>query len=103
VSSTAAEGGRRIIQVEKSSVAARAGLKVNDVLVSMDGERLASQETLNILMARKQWGDRARLVVMRDGKEQPITVVFRRDTPEGPPSSASQAPPAGPAESSARQ
>ena len=81
LSTTPAEGGRRVIQVEKDSVASRTGFQVNDVIVSMDGQRLDGREILNVLMARKQWADRAQFVVVRDGQELNLTAVFRREPP----------------------
>jgi len=83
ISTTSGEGGRRkIIQVQKDSPADKAGLKVGDVILTMDGQPLADLETFNVIMSRQRWADRMATTVSRDGKEETLTVVFRRDTPE---------------------
>ena len=76
------DGRRQVIQVSRESVAAAAGFALNDVLVSMDGRSVRDRETLNDLMAAKQWGDSATFVVTRDGVEQTLTAVFRRPPPK---------------------
>ncbi len=97
LSTRAGENGRRVVlQVEKDSAAARAGFAVNDVLMSMDGHPLPDRESLNMLMARKAWGDGARFVVKRGDREETLTVYFRRTPPRvaapTPPSAAAPAP-----------
>jgi uncharacterized iron-regulated protein len=76
--------GRVVIQVEKGSVADKAGFQVGDVLVSMDGQRLPDRETLNRLIAAKRWGDRAVFVVKRASGNATLTVEFRRTAPKRP-------------------
>lgn len=88
LSARAADGGRQVIQVEKESVAARAGFQVGDTLVSMDGQSLADRDALNRLMAARTWGDSSVFVVKRGGEAQTLTVYFRRT----PPTEASAAP-----------
>jgi uncharacterized iron-regulated protein len=67
-----------VIHVEKDSPAARAGLKVGDVLVSLDGAPVPDNETLERMMAGKRWGDAAHFVVRRDGAAAPVVVPLRR-------------------------
>jgi hypothetical protein len=86
VSTRAAEAGgglRQIIQVEKNSVAERAGFAVGDVLLSMDGTPLRDRETLNRLMAAKAWGDASTFVVRRGADDRTITAYFRRVVESG--------------------
>ena len=88
-----AEGGKglHVIAVEKKSVAARAGIAVGDLLVSVDGTPVESRETLARLVAEKKWGDPARLVLRRGGDMVNVTAYFRREPaeeearPTGPP------------------
>lgn len=68
----------QIIQVSDDSVAERAGLKVGDVLLSLDGAPLASDNGLRKLMAGYRWGDVAKALVRRDGREITLDVPFRR-------------------------
>lgn len=88
-STRSGEGGRCVvINVEARSAAARAGVQVGDVLVSMDGAAIADRETLNRLVATKRWGDTATLVVDRAGTSHALTLLFRRTVepaPAGPP------------------
>ncbi|HOC17104.1 MAG TPA: ChaN family lipoprotein [Vicinamibacterales bacterium] len=72
------ETARRVILVQKDSVAERAGVKPGDVIVSVDGTPLSDKEAYNRLMAEKRWGDRARIVVRRGGEDVTLTALFRR-------------------------
>lgn len=81
ISTRAAEGSsgaRQVIQVEKDSVAERAGFLIGDVVLSMDGTAVGDRETLNRLMASKSWGDASTFVVRRGADEKRITTYFRR-------------------------
>ena len=68
----------QIIQVSEKSVAERAGIKVGDVLVAVDGTAIGSDTTLRKLLANYRWGDVARVTVRRDGKEMAIEAPLRR-------------------------
>ncbi len=68
----------QIIQVSEKSVAERAGLKVGDVLLSFDGMPISSEKTLRKLVADYRWGDVAKVVIRRDGKETALDINFRR-------------------------
>ena len=78
VSSVPAEGGRSIIDVQKDTPGAAAGLAVGDVIVTMDGEPVMSRETFSRLMAGKLWGDVVRLGITRAGQAKTIDVPLRR-------------------------
>jgi uncharacterized iron-regulated protein len=92
VSTRPAEGGKgvSIINVEKKSVAEKAGLALGDQIVSMDGTAVEDRETLNRLVAEKKWGDSARLTLRRGGSSVSTTAYFRREPvqDEGGPSAA---------------
>jgi hypothetical protein len=68
----------QIIQVSKRSVAERAGLKVGDVLLSLDGTAIGSDQILRKLVAAYRWGDVATAHIRRDGTEQQLPIAFRR-------------------------
>ena len=74
----------RIIDVQKDSPAAQGGLKVGDVLVSLDGTPLVDKETYNLLVGGKRWGDASVFVVKRNNADTTVNVVFRRALPEEP-------------------
>lgn len=75
------DGRRRILEVDKDSIGAKAGFAAGDVLVSVDGAAAPDQETLNTLLSRKRWGDAVTVVVSRDGKDVTLPVVLRRTAP----------------------
>jgi len=87
VSTRPAEGGKgiSIINVEKKSVAERAGLALGDQIVSIDGTLVEDRETLNRLIAEKKWGDSARLTLRRGGNPVNVTAYFRREPPTDEP------------------
>ena len=70
-----------IIDVEKDSAASRAGLQVQDVLVSFDGAAIPDREALSRAMAAKRWGDAAALTVRRGEATVPVAVLLRREPP----------------------
>jgi uncharacterized iron-regulated protein len=79
---TTTMGGQGVVDVQADSPAAKAGVKVGDTMVSLDGVALADKETFNRVMATKQWGDSAPLVVKRGSDNVTLKVVFRRTVPE---------------------
>ncbi len=68
----------QVLSPEEHSLAATAGFKENDVIVSMDGTPVPDKETLNRLVAAKRWGDVAVFVVRRGDATQTLTMQFRR-------------------------
>jgi len=72
----------QIIQVSEKSVAERAGLKVGDVLLSLDGVPITTDNSMRKLQAKYRWGDVAKAVIRRDGKETGIDINFRRAPPD---------------------
>lgn len=67
-----------IIHVEKDSPAEKAGLQTGDVLLALDGAEVRDRETLNRLLAAKNWGDAAGFSVKRKGEVLAVPVIFRR-------------------------
>jgi uncharacterized iron-regulated protein len=68
----------QIIQVSGKSVADRAGIKVGDVLLSLDGTVIGSDNTLRRLMAEYRWGDVVQVGIRRDGQPLTVPVPLRR-------------------------
>ena len=83
MSSRGGRGGlpMSIIDVPKDSPAATAGLKVGDVLVSMDARPLKDLEQYNRAMSQKHWGDTVAFTVTRDKETLALTVKLRRTKP----------------------
>lgn len=79
LSTRAGEGGRRpIIDIEKDSPAALAGLKVGDVIVKIDEVAIDSREAMSRQMASYNWGDAPRLTITRGAEQLTVTVPLRR-------------------------
>ena len=81
-STSESSGSRKIIDVEKDSVAARAGFRVGDEVLALDGVPAPDRETWNRLMAARNWGDSVVVTVRRAGAEVAIRAELRR-TPKG--------------------
>lgn len=71
-----------VIDVPKETPAEIAGLKVGDVLVSLDGVPLKDLETYQTLMSAKRWTDPVVLVANRDKATVTLTVQLRRQAPQ---------------------
>ena len=67
-----------LIAVQPGTVAALAGFKVGDILLSMDGVAITNTEVMNQLMAQKRWGDAAEFKVKRGAEELALKAYFRR-------------------------
>ena len=63
--------------LETFSAAEKAGVKVGDVIVKVDGQDVESVEELNEIKNKKQIGDKITLTVWRDGKTQDIEVTLQ--------------------------
>jgi uncharacterized iron-regulated protein len=77
-STSETNGLRKIIAVEKDSIASRSGLQVNDQILALDGTPAADRETWNRLMAAKNWGDTAQITIKRGEAEMKIQADLRR-------------------------
>ncbi len=72
----------QIADVVKDSAADRAGLKVNDLILAVDGVEVASNSDLTDMIARYNAGDTATFTIQRDGSKQEITVTFGEYAPD---------------------
>jgi serine protease Do len=64
--------GALVSGVEPGSAAARAGLRQGDVIVSVDGEKLADNNALRNRIAGTKPGSKVTLEVLRDGRSQTL-------------------------------
>ena len=79
LSTRAADGGKRqVIAVEDDGPAAKADVKVNDILLRIDEVVIDSRETLSRQMASYNWGDAPRLTIVRGAEQLTMTVPLRR-------------------------
>ncbi len=68
----------KIIQVDAGSTADQAGLKVGDILRTLDGATIDGTTALQRKVGDYRWGDAAQLVIERDGKPVTLKIAFRR-------------------------
>jgi len=66
--------GVLIPEVQKDSAADKAGLKAGDVIVEFNGQAVETRHELQSKVALEKPGTKAKLVVLREGKEKTFTV-----------------------------
>ncbi len=70
------ESGAAVMEVHEGAPAAKAGIKVGDVIVAFAGTPVASPEELTALVVTTSPGKRVPVTVVRDGKRRDIEVVI---------------------------
>jgi len=75
--------GALVSQIFEGTPAADAGMEEGDVVVSFDGKAVAGPSELQSIVGWTKPGNRARVVVMRDGKKKTLTVKVA-ERPEQP-------------------
>lgn len=70
--------GVTITQVQPGSAGASAGLRQGDVLTRVNDQVIDAEHPLKTLMLRFRPGDRVRLTIVRDGREQQVEVSLGR-------------------------
>jgi serine protease Do len=68
------QAGARVTMVEGGSPAERAGLRANDVIVEVGGQRLESQSRLTLAVATRRPGEVVKVGVLRGGKRVDVDV-----------------------------
>ena len=69
--------GVYINEVLKGSAAEKAGLKENDVIVAIDGQKITDGSSVQAKVSGYHPGDKATITYIRDGKTQEAQVVFQ--------------------------
>jgi S1-C subfamily serine protease len=69
-------GGAIVSDVQEGSPADKAGIQRRDVVIAIDGAPIADSNALRNRVAQMQPGSKARLTVVRDGREQTVTVTL---------------------------
>ena len=69
--------GVYINEVLKGSAADKAGLKKNDVIVAIDGQKITDASSVQAKVGNYHPGDKATITFIRDGKQQEASVVFQ--------------------------
>ena len=68
--------GVYINEVSKGGAADKAGIKAGDVLVAIDSTMITTASSVQEAVSRFSPGDKARITVIRDGKEKTFDVTF---------------------------
>lgn len=67
--------GALVFQVEPDSAAAKAGIKVQDVILAWNDQDVASSSQLPPMVGATDPGSKAKVRIFRDGKQQTLTVT----------------------------
>jgi len=65
-----------IVEVEGNSPADKAGLRNGDVLIKIDNNEIKSMSQLKKALFNYKQGDRAKLTILRNGKEKTLEIQF---------------------------
>jgi predicted metalloprotease with PDZ domain len=72
-----------IARIEEESPAAQAGLRVGDIVTSVDGEEVASAGELRRAIASRDAGDEVTIELYRDGRLEQVTASLgKREPPD---------------------
>ena len=74
--------GVYINEVSKSGAADEAGIKAGDVLIAIDSTKITNSASVLEAVSRFSPGDKAKVTVIRDGKEQVFEVTFKGTSQE---------------------
>ena len=72
----ATEKAAKIASVKSGGPAAKAGIKVGDVVVRFDGQQVVSSDSLVGFVRAKTIGAKAKLTIIRDGQQKNVTVTL---------------------------
>jgi len=98
--------GAVVQEVIPGTPAAKAGIEAGDVLLAVDGEKTRTRDAFIAAIQGHQAGDRVRIELRRDGREQKVVVQLGErpervgagaDVAEAPAEASSRRPPAPPA------
>ncbi|HUF13066.1 MAG TPA: trypsin-like peptidase domain-containing protein [Longimicrobiales bacterium] len=84
--------GAEVKRVEPQSAADRAGLRIGDVIVQLDGAPVRDATGLTARLARRHPGDEVELTVVREGELRRFTTRLGEFPYQRPPAAASGAP-----------
>jgi serine protease Do len=68
--------GVEVTRVEENSPASRAGLKVNDVILEVNGKALENNEQFHTTIGEMQPGTKVSLIVWREGTKQTVSATL---------------------------
>jgi len=68
--------GAEVVIVQKDSPAEKAGIKLGDVVVAVDGDAVKDGTDLTTALARHQPGERVNLTIYRNGQKQQVSATL---------------------------
>ena len=69
--------GVYIVSVSEFSAAEKSGLKIGDIITSIDGKKITTMDELNEIKNTHSIGDEVKLTIYRDGNEKEITLTLQ--------------------------
>ncbi|MDQ2851296.1 MAG: trypsin-like peptidase domain-containing protein [Actinomycetota bacterium] len=72
----ATQAAAQVKSVKSASAASRAGLKVGDFIIDVDGQSVAGSDSLVGFVRARNVGDKVKLTVIRNGNKQDVTVTL---------------------------
>ena len=69
--------GVYIVSIEDFSAAEKAGIKIGDVITSIDGKKITNMDELNEVKNSHNIGDTIKLTVFRDGNEKELELTLQ--------------------------
>ncbi|MCI9177322.1 MAG: PDZ domain-containing protein [Clostridia bacterium] len=69
--------GIYVRSIAEFSAAEKAGVKIGDVIIEADGQKIKTTDELNAIKNKKQIGDTMKLKVYRNGKEKELTLTLQ--------------------------
>lgn len=70
------DSGVIVTSVEKNSPAENGGMKANDIIVAIEGKEITSTAYLKYYLYQQKIGDKIKITVNRDGKEETLTITL---------------------------
>ncbi|ERL12593.1 S1C family serine protease [Olegusella massiliensis] len=78
-SGLAVDKGAYVAQVDKDGPAAEAGIKKGDIITAIDDDKISSADGVILSIRSHAEGDKVKVTVNRDGKEESFTVTLGND------------------------
>lgn len=73
-----------VVEVQPNGPSSRGGLANNDIIVALDGEKIATFQDLRKAIEKKKIGDKVELKVIRNKKEKIVKVTLGESPPPQP-------------------
>ncbi|MEX0978979.1 MAG: trypsin-like peptidase domain-containing protein [Pirellulales bacterium] len=75
--------GAVVMRVSPAGPAAKAGIRVDDVIVAWDGQTVGDATELTLLVGKTKVGSQVNVIVMRDGQKMELKIAVEERPPPG--------------------